>query len=119
MGLIEHAQAHAPLEGSNEGRYNRHYPRGPFGRGYYNRRHYNRRHYNRRHYDRRPYYRQQPIYVVQETPTTYTVSNWWEYPYSWYHSMFYEGFQTERNMNCAMLSILCLLILVGYCSKKK
>jgi hypothetical protein len=114
MTVIEHAQAHAPLKPSYPGSYGRYGGRHP-------RRPFRRRHYDRRYYDRRPYYRQQPIYVVQETPRTYNVpvSHWWGYPSSWYHSLFYEGFQMERNMNCAMLSVLCLLILIGYCSKKK
>ena len=75
--------------------------RGPYG-GRHPRRPYGRYPYRRHYYH-------QPIYVVQE-PTT-TVSHWW-YPSTWYHSLFHEGFQNERNMNCGMLFVLCLIILV-------
>ena len=63
---------------------------------------------------RRRYY-QQPVYVVKEVPRE---SHWW-YPSTWYHSLFYEGFQNERNMNCGMLLVLCLIILVSYFSKTR
>ena len=109
MKLIEHARAHSPLKPSYPGSYGRYGGRHP--------RRFWRRPYGRRHYDRRHYYRQQPVYVIQETPSV-PVSHWW-YPSTWYHSLFYEGFQNERNMNCAMLSVLSLLILIAYCSKKK
>lgn len=69
-------------------------------------------------YQRSPYqthYYTQPVYVVKEVPTS---SHWW-YPSTWYHSFFHEGFENERNMNCGMLSVLCLIILVGYFSKNK
>ena len=113
MTVIEHAMAHAPLRPS--------YPGSP-GR-YGGRRHW-------RHHRRHPYHRGgQSFYVVEERPT-YAVqrSPWyyptrWNYPTwyppRWYSSWFYEGFQTERNMGCGILAVLCLLILIGYFSKKK
>jgi hypothetical protein len=116
MVLTEHARAHSPLKPSYPG------SRGRYG-GTHHRRRYYRQPYRQPH--RSPYYRQQPIYVIQEQPSyNVPVSHWW-YPNSWNtsnwypSSWFHEGFQMERNMNCSMLSILCLLILIGYCSKNK
>jgi hypothetical protein len=115
MVVIEKADAHSPLEASYPG------SRGRYGGTHHRRRRY-RQPYRRpyRQPYRNPYYSQQPVYVIQEQPSyNVPVSHWW-YPNSWYpSSWFHEGFQMERNMNCSMLSILCLLILVCYCSKNK
>ena len=110
MTLVEHADAHSPLEPSYPG------SRGPYGG----------RHHWRRHYWRRG---RRPIYVVEETPTYAVPTSYWQYPSRWsyplwypsrwYSSWFYEHFQNERNMNCGILAVLCLLILMGYFSKNK
>ena len=114
--IVEHARAHSPLKPSYPG------SRGRYGGTHHRSRYYRRPYrspYYRSPYHRSQYYGQQPVYVIQEQPTyNVPVSHWW-YPNSWYPpSWFHEGFQVERNMNCSILSILCLLILVGYYSKK-
>jgi len=110
MTVIEHAMAHAPLRPS--------YPGSP---GRYGGRHH------RRH---PPYHRgRQSFYVVEERPTYAVQKSPWYYPTRWryptwypprwYSSQFYEGFQSERNMSCGILAVLCLLIMIGYISKNK
>ena len=110
MDIVEHAEAHSPLE-----------PSYPGSLGHYGGRH----HWRRRHWRRG----RRPIYVVEESPTYAVPTSHWRYPSRWnypqwypsrwYSSWFQEHFQSERNMSCGILAVLCLLILIGYFSKKK